>query len=366
MIIFYSAPVREPPKPGAGKHLSGLEYRLELQRVWHWDHSLFLGNQTRISTFNTIIRIQKDEDQDSFKNEDTEVKGLAGAYRSCTAYQERRVFISYSSRKCQRFGRRASPTQETASLRIQPSPVSGGCIRRLARKWPTELWLLPPKDCQLTGAGFRLSNAVKSRTRSETGRAGVSRARLRPRPLLIRIFSKTEICFSFPLYGYRPRVAGVFGIRVYVWTVKYDSKTLRVDADLFKYGEKNKVRFWNYAGTWTTTALIVKLPSPLAPSRVFVALLHNPNAPSHRRNVSLPFLGFIFLEGRGIRWPSKLAGSLAPASLKLPEAEAWQLSLAQAHIFGWEHAREEIVCLSIQLRFWGLLRSRCPLKLVLD
>ena len=34
----------------------------------------------------------------------------------------------------------------------------------------------------------------------------------------------------------------------YVWTAKYDSKTLRVDADFFKYGEKN-IRFRKYPAT---------------------------------------------------------------------------------------------------------------------
>ena len=34
----------------------------------------------------------------------------------------------------------------------------------------------------------------------------------------------------------------------YVWTVKYDSKTLRVDADFFKYGGKN-LRFRKYPDT---------------------------------------------------------------------------------------------------------------------
>ena len=36
--------------------------------------------------------------------------------------------------------------------------------------------------------------------------------------------------------------------------VKYDSKTLRVDADFFKYGGKN-LRFWKYPATcgWSNT-----------------------------------------------------------------------------------------------------------------
>ena len=33
-----------------------------------------------------------------------------------------------------------------------------------------------------------------------------------------------------------------------MWTVKYDSKTPRVDADIFKYGEKN-IRFRKYPAT---------------------------------------------------------------------------------------------------------------------
>ena len=57
----------------------------------------------------------------------------------------------------------------------------------------------------------------------------------------IRIFSKPDVV-SFSLNAVT--VHTVFGIRVYVWTVKYDSKTLRMDADFF-YTEKNISVFGN-------------------------------------------------------------------------------------------------------------------------